>query len=237
MTTEHAPSRTPTDDAPLEACRRCGEPVPTGANFCPNCGAPVSVPEASERRVVTVVFADLAGSTELAARLDPERFRDVLAAFHGMVTDEITALGGRAEGFIGDSVLGVFGVPTLHDDDAERGVRAGLAIVERAGRIGARLELPVPVAVRVGVNTGPVAVGTPIITLPGEFHRSLWAAGVNRWLLGSHEPPSPGTPGEGRGEGGTPGEGRGEGGARVTSNGPSPYPLPEYRERDACHYD
>lgn len=111
--------------------------------------------------MVTVVFADLAGSTELAAMLDPERFRDVLAAFHGMVTDEITALGGRAEGFIGDAVLGVFGMPVSHDDDAERGVRAGLGIVERAGRIGARLELPAPVGVRVGVNTGPVAVGTP----------------------------------------------------------------------------
>ncbi len=141
-------------------CPRCGHVLPAGANFCPNCGAPVAVPAASERRVVTVVFADLAGSTELAATLDPERFRDVLAAFHGMVTDEITALGGRAEGFIGDAVLGVFGVPVLHDDDAERGVRAGLAIVERAQRIGARLELPVPVGVRVGVNTGQVAVGT-----------------------------------------------------------------------------
>ena len=152
----------PRADAPptTEPCPRCGQTLPAGANFCPNCGAPVGLPAASERRVVTVVFADLAGSTELAATLDPERFRDVLAAFHGMVTDEITALGGRAEGFIGDAVLGVFGIPMLHDDDAERGVRAGLAIVERAGRIGARLELPVPVGVRVGVNTGPVAVGT-----------------------------------------------------------------------------
>ncbi|MEX1264999.1 MAG: AAA family ATPase [Actinomycetota bacterium] len=150
-----------TSEPASEPCPRCGRTLPNGANFCPNCGAPVAVPAASERRVVTVVFADLAGSTELAAMLDPERFRDVLAAFHGMVTDEITALGGRAEGFIGDAVLGVFGMPVLHDDDAERGVRAGLAIVERAGRIGARLELPVPVGVRVGVNTGPVAVGTP----------------------------------------------------------------------------
>ncbi|MET0801434.1 MAG: AAA family ATPase, partial [Actinomycetota bacterium] len=144
-----------------ETCPRCGQPLPDGANFCPNCGAPVAVPAASERRVVTVVFADLAGSTELAASLDPERFRDVLAAFHGMVTDEITALGGRAEGFIGDAVLGVFGVPMLHDDDAERGVRAALAIGARAERIGARLGLPVPVGVRVGVNTGQVAVGSP----------------------------------------------------------------------------
>jgi class 3 adenylate cyclase/tetratricopeptide (TPR) repeat protein len=156
--TGEAPGSTaPADPDP---CPRCGHPLSVGANFCANCGAPVAVPAASERRVVTVVFADLAGSTELAASLDPERFRDVLAAFHGMVTDEITALGGRAEGFIGDAVLGVFGVPVLHDDDAERGVRAGLAIVQRAGRIGARLELPVPVGVRVGVNTGQVAVGT-----------------------------------------------------------------------------
>jgi class 3 adenylate cyclase/tetratricopeptide (TPR) repeat protein len=143
-----------------ETCPRCGEPLPTGANFCPNCGSPVAVPPASERRVVTVVFVDLAGSTELAARLDPERFREVLAAFHGMVTDEITVLGGRAEGFIGDAVLGVFGVPALHDDDALRGVRAGLEIVDRASRLGPRLGLTLPVDVRVGVNTGQVAVGT-----------------------------------------------------------------------------
>jgi class 3 adenylate cyclase len=96
------------------------------------------VPLVSERRVVTVVFVDLAGSTELAARLDPERFRDVLAAFHGMVTDAITGLGGRAEGFIGDAVLGVFGVPTLHDDDAYRGIRAALDVLSRAERLGPR---------------------------------------------------------------------------------------------------
>ena len=110
--------------------------------------------------MVTVVFADLAGSTELAARLDPERFRDVLAAFHGMVTDEVVALGGRAEAFIGDAVLGVFGTPLVHADDALRGIRAALAIVQRAERLGPRLGLPLPLRVRVGVNTGQVAVGT-----------------------------------------------------------------------------
>ena len=92
---------------------------------------------AAERRVVTVVFADLAGSTELAAMLDPERFRDVLAAFHGMVTDEITALGGRAESFIGDAVLGVFRRADAARRRCRTGVRAALAIVQRAGRIGA----------------------------------------------------------------------------------------------------
>ena len=146
----------------VATCPRCGEPLPARARFCPNCGAPVAVPPASERRVVTVVFVDLAGSTEMAAHLDPERFRDVLAAFHGMVTDEVTALGGRAESYIGDAVLGVFGVPVVHDDDAVRGVRAALAIVERSGRLGARLGLPMPLEVRIGVNTGAVAVGSAL---------------------------------------------------------------------------
>ena len=143
-----------------ENCPRCGEPLPERAKFCPNCGTPVGIEPASERRVVTVVFADLAGSTELSSRLDPERFRDVLAAFHGMVADEIVALGGRAEAFIGDAVLGVFGLPIVHADDALRGLRAALAIVKEAERLGPRLGLPLPLRVRVGVNTGQVAVGT-----------------------------------------------------------------------------
>ncbi len=109
---------------------------------------------------MTVVFVDLAGSTELAARLDPERFRDVLAAFHGTVTDAITGLGGRAEGFIGDAVLGVFGVPALHDDDALRAIRAALDVVNRAERLSSRLGLRLPLEVRIGVNTGQVAIGT-----------------------------------------------------------------------------
>jgi class 3 adenylate cyclase/tetratricopeptide (TPR) repeat protein len=118
------------------------------------------VPAASERRVVTVVFADLAGSTELAARLDPERFREVLGGFHGMVSDEIGGLGGVAEVFIGDAVLGVFGTPVARDDDALRGIRAAVRIVERARDLGTELGLAVPIQVRVGVNTGRVAVGT-----------------------------------------------------------------------------
>ncbi len=143
-----------------DACPRCGHPLPEGARFCPNCGAPVSVSPASERKIVTVLFADLVGSTALAAGLDPERFREIIAAFHGMVTDELAALRGRAENYIGDAVLGVFGVPLAHDDDAVRAIRAGLAIVARAERLGAELGLPRRIRVRVGINTGPVAVGT-----------------------------------------------------------------------------
>ena len=143
-----------------DVCPRCGEPLPAGANFCPNCGAPVSIPAAAERRIVTVVFVDLAGSTQLASRLDAERFREVLAAYHGMVAEEIAWVGGVAEGFIGDAVLGVFGIPVARDDDAVRAIRAAWSVRDRAERLGAQLDLPFPMQVRIGVNTGPVAVGT-----------------------------------------------------------------------------
>ena len=113
----------------------------------------------AERRVVTVVFVDLASSTELAGLLDPERYRDVLAAFHGMVQEEISWLGGQTETFIGDAVLGVFGVPISHADDAARAIRSAIDIVGEAEGLGKRLGLPIPMQVRVGVNTGQVAVG------------------------------------------------------------------------------
>lgn len=143
-----------------DVCPRCREPLPADANFCPNCGAPVSIQAAAERRIVTVVFVDLAGSTQLASRLDPERFREVLAAYHGMVAEEIAWVGGVAEGFIGDAVLGVFGIPLARDDDAVRAIRAAWSVRERAERLGNQLDLPFPMQVRIGVNTGPVAVGT-----------------------------------------------------------------------------
>lgn len=143
-----------------ETCPRCGESLPPKANFCPNCGAPVAISAASERRVVSVVFADLASSTELAARLDPERFREVLAAFHGMVAEEVAWHGGVVEGVIGDAVLGVFGTPVAHDDDALRAIRTALAVASRTDELAPELSLTVPIRVRVGVNTGSVAVGT-----------------------------------------------------------------------------
>jgi class 3 adenylate cyclase/tetratricopeptide (TPR) repeat protein len=113
-----------------------------------------------ERKLVSVMFADLTASTELARRLDPERFREVLAAFYRLVTDETQSLRGRTEQYIGDAVMGVFGVPASHDDDAVRAIRVGLAVVERSGRLGEELGLPTPMSVRVGVNTGSVAVGS-----------------------------------------------------------------------------
>jgi class 3 adenylate cyclase/tetratricopeptide (TPR) repeat protein len=141
-----------------EPCARCGEPLPERARFCPNCGAPV-LSEARERKLVSIVFVDLTASTELASRLDPERFREVLSAFYQLISGEMVALRGRPEQYVGDAVMGVFGVPTAHDDDAVRAIRAGLSIVDRSEKLGVELGLPTPMRVRVGVNTGPVAVG------------------------------------------------------------------------------
>ena len=141
-------------------CERCGEPLPEGARFCPNCGFPVAAPPAAERKTVTVIFTDLVGSTRLSARLDPELYRELIGAYYQVVTEELEALGGHAYNFAGDAVVGVFGIPQAHDDDAIRAVRAGLAIAERIGKVGERLRLPVPLRCRVGVNTGPVAIGS-----------------------------------------------------------------------------
>src|SRR5438034_5343456 len=141
-------------------CVRCGEPLPEDAKFCPNCGFPVGSPLPEERKIVTVVFADLVGSTRLSAQIDAERYREVIAAFYQAVAEELESLRGRAYNFAGDAVVGVFGIPHAHDDDAIRAVRAALAIVKRVTELGERLLVPGSLQCRVGVNTGRVAVGT-----------------------------------------------------------------------------
>ncbi|GBC87014.1 Adenylate cyclase 2 [bacterium HR12] len=155
-------------------CVRCGAALPVGARFCPGCGSPVGAPPPEERKIVTVVFADLVGSTELAARLDPERYREVLATYYRTVSEVLESLRGRAYDLAGDAVVGVFGIPHAHDDDAVRAVRAGLELVGRVERISERLGLPVPLRVRVGINTGPVAIGSE-----GAEHGLLFGATVN----------------------------------------------------------
>jgi class 3 adenylate cyclase/tetratricopeptide (TPR) repeat protein len=113
----------------------------------------------AERKVVTVLFADLARSTELANMLDAERFRELMSGFYAMVSRELASLRGRAEKFAGDAVMAVFGLPHAHEDDALRAVRAGLTIRERTERLGERFGLHRPLGVRVGINSGPVAAG------------------------------------------------------------------------------
>ena len=109
--------------------------------------------------MVTVLFADLVDSTGLAQRLDPERAREVLGRFFDAATEELQALRGRPEKFVGDAVMAVFGFPTVHEDDALRAVRAGIAIRERLRRLGRSLGLAEPLEVRVGIQSGEAAAG------------------------------------------------------------------------------
>ena len=121
---------------------------------------PAPVPAQAERRQLTVMFCDLVGSTELATRLDPEDLRDIIAVYHGRVTEIVTRYGGFAARLMGDGVLAYFGYPLAHEDDAERAVRGGLAIVEAIAGLG----LPQPLQVRIGIATGLVVVGDLIGT-------------------------------------------------------------------------
>src|SRR5439155_25120073 len=124
-------------------CEFCGHELPEGARFCPNCGSPVaSTVGTEERKVVTVLFADLVDSTGLAQRVDSERAREVLGLFYDAATEELLALRGQPEKFIGDAVMAVFGLPQVHEDDAVRAVRAGLAIRDRTHRLGREMRLP-----------------------------------------------------------------------------------------------
>jgi class 3 adenylate cyclase/tetratricopeptide (TPR) repeat protein len=141
-------------------CDFCGHPLPEGARFCPNCGTSVSTTLGTEeRKIVTVLFADLVDSTGLAQRLDPERAREVLGGFFDAASEELRALRGHPEKFIGDAVMAVFGLPQVHEDDAVRAVRAGLAIRDRMHRVQQSLGLDEPLEVRVGVETGEAATG------------------------------------------------------------------------------
>ncbi|HUE67903.1 MAG TPA: tetratricopeptide repeat protein [Candidatus Acidoferrum sp.] len=142
------------------SCSVCGHPLPAGARFCPNCGAAVGpLLETEERKMVTVLFADLVDSTGLARRLDAERTREILSRFFDAATEELQALRGRPEKFIGDAVMAVFGLPQVHEDDALRAIHAGLAIRARARRIGEEIESGGPLEVRMGVESGEAATG------------------------------------------------------------------------------
>jgi class 3 adenylate cyclase len=111
---------------------------------------------AEERKLATVLFADLVGSTELAGDQDPERVRAMLDRFYDLMAAEIERAGGTVEKFVGDAVMAAFGAPVAHEDDAERALHVALAMQRRLGELfGDRI------ALRIGVNTGDVVVGRP----------------------------------------------------------------------------
>jgi class 3 adenylate cyclase/tetratricopeptide (TPR) repeat protein len=136
--------------------------MPPRLRFCGECGAALppngEVPPSEERKIVTVLFADLVASTELATRLDPEDLRRLYTAYFDAMSGVLDRHGGIVEKFIGDAVVGIFGAPVTHEDDPERAVRAGLAmqaeLVELNGEFAA--ELGDELALRIGIHTGEV---------------------------------------------------------------------------------
>ena len=150
----------------MSRCLTCNETNADNARFCSSCGARLAAPPLSAigaRKTVTVVFADVVGSTALVERLEPETARRVLDRFFDSMRDVLEQHGGRVEKFIGDAVMAVFGVPVLHEDDAHRAVRAAAAMRERLDQLNADLEtsLGVSIQMRTGVSTGEVVTGDP----------------------------------------------------------------------------
>jgi class 3 adenylate cyclase/tetratricopeptide (TPR) repeat protein len=150
--------------APLaQRCFACGSAVALDAAFCTSCGTELGEaprPSAEERKVVSVLFADLVGFTERAERLDPEEVRALLDEYHSRIRGELERFGGTMEKFIGDAVVGLFGAPLAHEDDPERAVRAALAIRDAATELHE--------TVRVGVTTGEALITRDARTLEGE---------------------------------------------------------------------
>ena len=163
-------------------CSSCGTASPATFRFCGSCGA-ATAPEVApdldpadrdeeagnERKVVTVLFADLAASTELATRLDPEDLHRVYSAYFDAMSFVVEGHGGIVEKFIGDAVVGVFGAPVTHGDDPQRAVRAGLAMHRSLDELNRGLvpDLGEELVLRVGVHTGEV------IASPGSADQAL----------------------------------------------------------------
>jgi class 3 adenylate cyclase len=147
----------------MPVCARCHQENRAGARYCDACGAPLAPDSAprEERKVVTVLFADLVGFTSQAERLDPEDVRALQDPYWQHLRQELERYGGTVEKFIGDAVVALFGAPTAHEDDPERAVRAGLAIRDWARDQDA-------VQVRIGVTTGEALVRLGAQPLAGE---------------------------------------------------------------------
>ena len=110
----------------MQRCLSCGEENSDRARFCQNCATPLGEPDAATaevRKVVTIVFADVTGSTALGERLDPEALRRVMGRYFAEMSAVVERHEGTVEKFIGDAVMAVFGIPLLHEDDALRAVR------------------------------------------------------------------------------------------------------------------
>jgi class 3 adenylate cyclase len=151
-------------------CALCGALSRVGARFCDACGAAVLTPATTaastrltplaggERRHLTVLFCDLVNSTSLAAQLDPEEWREMVADYHRAAAQAIERFGGHVAQYLGDGVMAYFGYPEAHDNDAERAVRAGLAILDAILKLNQPSIRP-ELSARIGIDSGTVVVG------------------------------------------------------------------------------
>ncbi len=167
-------------------CPSCHSLNPPSAKFCGDCGVKISTGAASaaplavsqeitpkhptlsaERRQLTVMFCDLVGSTALSTRLDPEDLRELLTAYHRCVAETVGQFDGFVAKYMGDGVLVYFGYPNAHEDEAERAIRAGLALVKAIEQLTPSSE---HLQVRVGIATGLVIVGDLIGSGQAQEH-------------------------------------------------------------------
>jgi class 3 adenylate cyclase len=162
-------------------CDRCGRESPEEFGFCPACGAPLAAGSAQDvRKVVTVLFCDLTGSTALGERTDPEALRTLMRRYYETARAVLERHGGTVEKFVGDAVMAVFGIPVAREDDALRATRAAVELREVVKGLG--------LDARVGVNTGAVVAGEGDTLVTGDAvnvaARLEQAAAAGEILLG-----------------------------------------------------
>jgi class 3 adenylate cyclase len=145
----------------VTTCASCGRENLEAFKFCPECGAPAAAAAPREvRKIVTIVFCDLTGSTALGARTDPEALRATMRGYYEEMRTILERHGGTVEKFVGDAVMAVFGVPASREDDALRAVRAAWEM--RSAVAGLDLQA------RIGVNTGEVVAGEGDTLVTGD---------------------------------------------------------------------
>ncbi|HET7236043.1 MAG TPA: adenylate/guanylate cyclase domain-containing protein [Actinomycetota bacterium] len=154
-------------------CPNCGASNPEAARFCNACGVRLHTAEEreGERRVVTMLFCDVRGSTAMAETLDAEEWTDIMNLAYERLIEPVIRHEGTVARLMGDAILAFFGAPKAHEDDPQRAVMAGLEIVSAIGPLRERLERErgLDLDVRVGINTGPVVVGQVGSTLRQEY--------------------------------------------------------------------
>jgi class 3 adenylate cyclase/tetratricopeptide (TPR) repeat protein len=150
----------------VRACSACGRDNADDARFCSACGTALTAPDQPRlevRKIVTVLFSDVTGSTALGERLDPESLRRVMSRYFDVMSAALERHGATVEKFIGDAIMAVFGLPLVHEDDALRAVRAAAEMRDELARLNEELERDYGVRLenRTGINTGEVVSGDP----------------------------------------------------------------------------